>query len=479
MCDSPDYFILESSNSSSATADSSTVPCAVTKVIEATKASAARLKVNEEPGSVNGQASTALVQAAHPDASSHHSYCAHATDPSLGSRVPVETLTTNANAIADYAPSLAMSSSRLNVDAIDGAEGVSNSNTCASECQSVTCNDSTNCSSHVIERSKVTAAVDPCMPTAVTASKCNYCSSQADCDCSIANASSEPARATDRLNKPTEQVTGSISSSSVCPNSNSLKDQQFVVPAGRRRDSSEPVVAPCPITNAVAGGEPPLLEPKQVQTVQRCTSWSPSAESATRVHHHEEHRRKTTDSVPADPLEQFNDGDGTKGNTALSTELAHIFGRKQSIPCGHAAEAIPDCEHCHAMSSAAAVLAAGAVCDSPVPHHSPSPGTVRNSGSPEVPASYASVVAHATGIVHPTPLYSHTGSSTAQHKLVSHGNGEDVAMDYIVRIAREVKRASIGGHKRVHVDLTTQVSYTTDLYDSAMHVNAIVLITLV
>ena len=199
------------------------------------------------------------------------------------------------------------------------------------------------------------------------------------------------------------------------------------------------------------------LRPESKASVQRCTSWSPGAETVAKSQiTGDEPRRKTTDSIPANIGEQLNDGDSSKtNNTALSAELAHIFGRKQSIPCGHIPGSNLDCEHCVAASSA--TLAAGAqdvVPASEVANISTSTLTTSTTTADVTVTSDTHAAAHSTDAVH-NQMTCSTCSQALQKS--SHSVDEGDPVNSIVKIARMVKRVSSGGPARLHVDLSGQV----------------------
>lgn len=200
--------------------------------------------------------------------------------------------------------------------------------------------------------------------------------------------------------------------------------------------------------------------------IQRCTSWSPSVDNSPRQpHFHEEHRRRTTDSVPSNLMDQLNNESDPHSNAFLSNELAHIFGRKTSIPCGHSVAAghpIPlDCEHCSDRAAAVAAATAASTsadhvptCESPVSNHSYSP-SLNSSGAADSmatlnPSSDFTTHNHTHSVVNPQAhhivvhhgthhMLPHTPQKTAGH------GGADDAVSSVVKIARMVKRASNGG----------------------------------
>ncbi|XP_067928811.1 serine/threonine-protein kinase WNK-like isoform X3 [Watersipora subatra] len=209
--------------------------------------------------------------------------------------------------------------------------------------------------------------------------------------------------------------------------------------------------------NTITGTTSRHFESRQV-TVQRCTSWSPSVETASKVQTNDEPRRKTTDSVPSNLIDQLTEGDGSKTSTALSAELAHIFGRKQSIPCGHVSHAIPDCEHC----DAAAVLDTGA---GEIPTLTSVHGSTSHVSTPAVPteASLSLLDGQNHSCSNSSPQIFHNNATSCslcskaiQPKPISH-NGVEEAVDSITKIARMVKRVSCGGPSRSQSDTSGQL----------------------
>ena len=203
-------------------------------------------------------------------------------------------------------------------------------------------------------------------------------------------------------------------------------------------------------------------------TIQRCTSWSPPVDAVSpRRQYVEEHRRRTTDSVPPNLADQLPDSttDGHKSNTVLSAELAHIFGRKQSIPCGHhQTGTVADCEYCVSSSAASGHHCGGSVisntpdhvsttCESPSSHQSYSPSmmTSLNSSSNTEALSHLLTDVNIAGtpahphhnIVHPRAQYSQAATANAwSHLPRGSTHAEENSVFSAAKIARMVKHAS-------------------------------------
>lgn len=189
--------------------------------------------------------------------------------------------------------------------------------------------------------------------------------------------------------------------------------------------------------------------------IQRCTSWSPSVDALpVRRQSNDEHRRRTTDSVPSNLTDQFNEvADGHSSNTVLSAELAHIFGRKQSVPCAHHGTA-NDCEHCSAsMGLGASHVVSNtpdhvSTCDSPASYQSYSPSmlaSLNSSINTEVLTSMMPEGGQHHSIVQPHAQYGHLmscGTCSNPHK-------EEETVSNIIKIARMVKQASSHGPNRL------------------------------
>ena len=356
----------------------------------------------------------------------------------LGNHVPAESSVTNANAIHQDPQS--KSALRLDIDAVDGSLV---SSTCAAQPQ---------CTSAMIEQNKSTTATtsNSCMQAAAS-SICNHSSGPIDCQYCSTSTNTE---CSDLASKPADQVTGCLTSLSTNTNHTS---QQVIASHGQVQEGQGEIVA---------NGEHVLAEPK-IASVQRCTSWSPSVDS--KVHgNSEEHRRKTTDSIPANLGEQFND-ESSKASTALSAELAHIFGRKQSVPCGNAGCANNDCEHCGAAISATMVTSLPdtntATCESPAPMHTSSPATVV--GAPTLTTtevmtptlSDISMLTHLSNVIQPQPVHTQQCSTCSQAKLkqATHKHDDEDTASSITKIARLMKHVSYGGPGRPPADSNGQV----------------------
>lgn len=206
--------------------------------------------------------------------------------------------------------------------------------------------------------------------------------------------------------------------------------------------------------------------------IQRCTSWSPTVDAVSpRRHYVEEHRRRTTDSVPPNLEEQLPDTtDGHKSNTVLSAELAHIFGRKQSIPCGHhQTGTVADCEHCVGSSGSLGSHVSAAIsstpdhvsmtCESPSSYQSYSPSmmaSLNSSSNTEMLTSQLAEISasgahtHANhNIVHPRAQYSRgVAVSALSHLNRGAVHGEEDPVSSAAKIARMVKHASCHGPSR-------------------------------
>lgn len=386
----------------------------------------------------------------------------------------------------------------VNLDAVDAGTAVSNSNEQPAllPAKALT-DDSNNVIAPDTASAIPTANSDLCMhtvsPTCASHSARNV-SSQNVMSVGDIVSGSDPS-SLDKANKPADQVvvetvgTGYISS--VCPVANNLTDSLNHVPTSQSDESKEDING-VTYSNAIGNGDNTMAADCKPATVQRCTSWSPSVEISPRLqqhHGHEESRRRTTDGIPNNLAEQFSEADGHTSNTVLSAELAHIFGRKQSIPCGHVnCTTTTDCEQCGstvAGANSAIQLPANEVTarDSPASNHSYSPCVVASSlnssmttetlASELLPDLTPCVQSH--GVIQPRALYNRTMScicpQMSQHK--QHSNGDDT-VNSIVKIARMVKRVSNGGGPvRQNSDLNGQVSIVNT--DTKLHMQFLVL----